>query len=77
MWDKVPISLCISIKYDAFVDKAPYVQEVVKLAASGPLHLFENVINYIYSKCESDPTSIQAVMGQKVKKGADFAMEFY
>ena len=53
----------------AFAFKAPKVQEVVEITASGPLHSFANIINYTYSKFVSDPTRIIATMGQKVKQG--------
>ena len=38
----------------AFAFKAPKVQEVVEITASGPLHSFANIINYIYSKFHND-----------------------
>ena len=67
----------------AFGFKAPEVQEVVEITASArppttppPLNSFANIINYTYSKFESDPTRIMATMGQKVKQGADFGMHF-
>ena len=53
------------------------MQEVVEITAFGPLHSFANIINYTYSKFESDPTRIMATIGQKVMQGADFGMYFY
>ena len=61
----------------AFVSKAPKVQEVVKLMATGPLHSLENIINYTCGIYESDSTRIRAVMDQGVKQGTDFALYFY
>ena len=61
----------------AFAFKAPKVQEVVELRASGPFHSFENIINYIYSKFHKDLACIRAVMDQNVKQCTDFAVYFY
>ena len=61
----------------AFASKAPKVQEVVEITASGPLHSFANVINYIYSKFHNDLACIGAVMDQNVKQCTDFAVYFY
>ena len=86
MWDNVPISLCISIKYDGL--NLPHlaarhkVQEVVKIMTCAPLpdpplNSFANNINYIYSKFQNDLACIRAAMDYNVKQGADFAMHFY
>ena len=84
--NNVPISLCISIKYDgltlpAFAFKAPKVHKVVEITASAhplsPLHSFANIVNYIYSKFHNDLACIRAVMDQNVKKCTDFAVYFY
>ena len=53
------------------------MQEVVKITAFGPLHSFENIINYIYSKFHNDLACIWAVMDQNVKQCTDFAVYFY
>ena len=57
--------------------KALKVQEVVEITASGPLHSFANIINYIYSKFHNDLACIRAVMDQNVKQCSDFAVYFY
>ena len=61
----------------AFAFKAPKKQEVVVITASGPLHSFANIINYIYSKFHNDLACIRAVMEQNVKQYTDFAVYFY
>ena len=61
----------------AFASKAPKVQEVVKIAATGPLHSFAYIINDIYSKFRNDVACIRAVMDQNVKQCTDFAVYFY
>ena len=53
------------------------MQEVVKIAATGPLHSFAYIINYIYSKFRNDLACIRAVMDQTVKQCTDFAVYFY
>ena len=55
----------------AFAAKAPHVQEVVEITASGPLHAFANIINYIYSKFHNDLACVRAVMDQNVKQCTD------
>ena len=55
----------------AFASKAPKVQEVVEITASGPLHSFANIINYIYSKFHNDIACVRAVMDQNVKQCTD------
>ena len=42
-----------------------------------PIHSFENIINYIYSKFQNDLVCIWAGMDQNMKQSADFAMYFY
>ena len=61
----------------AFAAKAPIMQEVVEITASGPLHSFANIINYIYSKFHNDLACVRAVMDQNVKQCTDFAVYFY
>ena len=61
----------------AFAFKAPKVQEVVEITASGPLHSFANIINYIYSTFHNDLACNWAVMDQSVKQCTDFAVYFY
>ena len=61
----------------AFAFKAPKMQEVVEITASGPLHSFANIINYIYSKFHKDLACIRAVMDQNMKHNTDFAVYFY
>ena len=61
----------------AFASKAPKVQKVVEITASGPLHSFANIINYIYSKFHNDLVCIRAVVDQNVKQCTDFAVYFY
>ena len=61
----------------AFAFKAPKVPEVVKITASGPLHSFANIINYICSKFHNDRACIWAVMDQNVKQCSDSAVYFY
>ena len=61
----------------AFASKDPKVQEVVEIAATGPLHSFANIINYIYSKFHNDLACIQAVMDLNGKQCTDFAVYFY
>ena len=53
------------------------MQEVVEITASGPLHSFANIINYIYSKFHNDLACIWAVMDQNRKQCTDFAVYFY
>ena len=55
----------------AFAAKAQNVQEVVEITASGPLHSFANIINYIYSKFHNDLACVRAVMDQNVKHCTD------
>ena len=57
----------------AFAAKAPNVQEIVEITASGPPppHSFANIINYIYSKCHNDLACVRAVMDQNVKQWTD------
>ena len=47
------------------------MQEVVEITASGPLHSFANIINYIYSKFHNDLACVRAVMDQNVKQCID------
>ena len=62
----------------AFAFKAPKVQEVVVITASGPPPF---VCKYykvcIYSKFHNDLACIRAVMDQNVKQCSDFAVYFY
>ena len=60
-----------------FASKAPKVQEVVEKTASGTLHSFANIINYIYSKFHNDLACIRAMMDQDVKQCSDIAVYFY
>ena len=53
------------------------MQEVVEIAASGTLHSFANIINYIYSIFHKDLACIRAVMDHSVKQCTDFAVYFY
>ena len=59
----------------AFASKAPKVQEVVEITASGPIPFVCKY--YIYSKFHNDHACIQAVMDQNVKQCTDFAVYFY
>ena len=61
----------------AFAFKASKVHEVVEITASGPLHSFANIINYIYSKFHYDLACTRAMMDQNVKQCSDFAVYFY
>ena len=61
----------------AFASKDPKVQEVVKVPATGSLHSFANIINYIYSKFHNDLVCIRAVTDQNVKQCTEFAVYFY
>ena len=62
----------------AFAFKAPKVQEVVEITASGPLlHSFANIINYIYSTFHNDLAGIRVVMDQNVKQCTDFVVYFH
>ena len=60
-----------------FASKAPKVQEVVEITASGPLHSFANIIHYIYSKFHYDIACIRAVVDLNEKQCTDFAVNFY
>ena len=51
--------------------------QVVKITAIGSLHLFANIVNYIYSKFHNDLACIRAVMDQNVKQCTDFAVYFF
>ena len=51
--------------------------QVVKLTALDSLHLFANIVNYIYSKYHNDLACIRAVMDQNVKQCTDFAVYFF
>ena len=57
--------------------KAPKVQEVVEITASGPLHSFANIIHYINSKFHNDLACVRAVMDQNRKQCTDFAVYFF
>ena len=62
----------------AFASKAPKVQEIVEITASGHLlHSLANIINYIYSNIHNDLAGIRAAMDQNVKQCTDFAVYFY
>ena len=61
----------------AFAFKAPKVQEVVKITASGPPPFVCKYYHYIYSKFHDDLACIRVVIDQNVKQYTDFAVYFY
>ena len=82
MGNNVPISLCISIKYDGLtllrlLPRPQKCKKLSRLRPLGPLHSFANIINYIYSKFHNDLACIRAVMDQNRKQCTDFAVYFY
>ena len=82
MWNKVPISLCISIKYDGLtlprlLSRPQKCQKLSRLRPLAPVHSFANIINYICSKFHNDRACIWVVMDQNVKQCSDSAFYFY
>ena len=61
----------------AFAFKAPKVQEVVEITASGPPPFVCKYYKLYIQKFHNDLACIRAVMDQNVKQCSDFAVYFY